>query len=175
MGNKIEKTKKMKYMNEFPIIIIIAVAVIVIVLTMMYLNIKPYSTVQQSGYMVLSNNMTYNLINDNFIEEEKDEFNIGVASVDAGDYIYKQMDTYYVGVEKKQEIDYDYPLYSPDGLTIYNQKEDVILIDRNFEKLKGYPGLSLNYGILYNDGDPEPADDIDYLFLYLNNSVYINA
>ena len=175
MANKVEKTKKMKYMNEFPIIIMIAIAVIVIVLTVMYLNIKPYGTINRNGYMVLSNNMTYNLISSNFIEEEKDEFDVGVASVSTGDYIYKQMGTYYVGVEKKQEIDYDYPLYSPDGLTIYNQKEDVILIDRNFEKLKGYAGLSLNYGILYNDGDPEPADDVDYLFLYLNNSVYINA
>jgi len=127
----------------------------------------------KNGYMVLANNMTYNLISGNPYNVE--ELDVGVAPISEGDYIYKQMDTYYVGVEKKQEVDFDYPFYSPDGLTIYNQKEDVILIDSNFEKLKGYPGLSLSHGILYNEGDLEPVDDIDYLFLYLNNSVYVNA
>lgn len=170
-----QKNKTMKYMNEFPIVIVIAVVFITIIFSIIYLNIKPYETVQQNGYMVLSKNMTYNLISNNKSLEEKDEFDVGAVSVATGDYIYKQMDTYYVGVEKKQEIDYEYPLYSRDGLTIYNRNEDAILINRNFEKLKGYSGLSLNYGILYNDGDLEPADEIDYLFLYLNNSIYINT
>ena len=172
MSNKVVNKNKLKYMNEFPIIIMIVVAIIVIVLAMMYLSIKPHSTIYTNGYMVLSGNMTYNLISDINPEEE---LNIGVASVSNGDYLYKQMDNYYVGVEKKIEVEQNYPIYSSDGLTIYNLRDDVTLIDRNFEKLKGYPGLSLNYGILYNSDQEEPADDIDYLFLDLNNSVYINA
>ena len=145
MSDKVKNNSKLKYMNEFPIIIMIVVAIIVIILAMMYLSIKPYGTIYTNGYMVLSGNMTYNLITD---MEKNEELNIGVASVTNGDYLYKQMDNYYVGVEKKVKVEYNYPVYSSDGLTIYNLNDNVILIDRNFEKLKGYPGLSLNYGIL---------------------------
>lgn len=167
------KDKQLKYINDFPIIISIVVLIIMIIFVIMYFSIKPYKVLYKDGYMVLSNNMTYNLVNN--LISENNTLDVGVAVVSNGDYIYKQLDTYYVGLEKKQEVDYYYPVYSSDGLTVHNLNENVTLIDSKFEKLNGYPGLSLNDGILYNEGDLQPADDIDYLFLYLDNSIYINA
>ncbi len=174
MDNNVKHSKKLKYMNEFPIIILVAVVAVVMILIIMYFNIKPYSTIYKNGYMVLYDNMTSNLIN-NKLDEDFEKLDVGVVYVEVGDYIYKQADIYYVGVEKKEKIDYDYPLYSPDGLTVYNLNENITLIDRKFDKTKGYTGLSLSYGILYNEGDDEQADELDYLFLNLNNSIYVNT
>lgn len=174
MNNLAGKKEKTRYLSEFPIIILVAIVAIVIMLIVMYFNVKPYDTVYRNGYMILANNMTSNLINKKSTENFE-ELDVGVVNVKNGDYIYKQADAYFVGVEKKEKIDFDYPLYSRDGLTIYNINENVILIDRNFDRAKGYKGISLNHGIVYNDGDLEPTDDIDYLYLYLNNSIYVNA
>lgn len=164
------KTKKNKYINEFPLIIMVVVAVIVIILVNVYLNFRPYKTIDKKGYAVLSENMTYNLMNNNTVN---DTLNVGVVGVNSGDSIYKQVDSYYVGEKDKKEIDMDYPLYSIDGLTIYSITDNFTLIDRNFNRVAGYPGLSITSGILYNDGDIEPADDIDYIFAHLNNSVLL--
>ncbi len=164
------KTKKNKYINEFPLIIMVVVAVIVIILVNVYLNFRPYKTIDKKGYAVLSENMTYNLMNNNTVN---DTLNVGVVGVNSGDSIYKQVDSYYVGEKDKKEIDMDYPLYSIDGLTIYSITDNFTLIDRNFNRVAGYPGLSITSGILYNDGDTEPADDIDYIFAHLNNSVLL--
>lgn len=164
------KTKKNKYINEFPLIIMVVVAVIVIILVNVYLNFRPYKTIDKKGYAVLSQNMTYNLMSSNTVN---DTLNVGVVGVNSGDSIYKQVDAYYVGEKEKQEIDMDYPLYSIDGLTIYTITDNFTLIDRNFNRVSGYSGLSITSGILYNDGDTEPADDIDYIFAHLNNSVLL--
>lgn len=173
MVNKNNKKNNVKYMSDFPIIIVVVFLIIIVALSIMYFSIKPYKTIHKDGYMAISNNMTYNLITNNVFDLEK--LNVDVVPIATGDYIYKRMDSYYVGLEKKQEIDYSYPLYSPDGLTIYNFNENVVLIDKNFQMLKGYYGFYLTNGILYNDGDPLPADVVDYLFLQLDNSIYINA
>jgi len=167
------KNKKniFKYFSEFPAIVILVVAIIMVILGNIYLTFKPYSSIYKSGYMVLSSNMTYNLLSNS----SGDDLNLGATYVKNGDYVYKQSDSYFVGEEKKQEIDYTYPIYSNDGLTIYNNNSDVVLIDKNFKHLEGYSGLSINFGTLYNDGDLEPADNIDYIFLSLNNSVFINT
>lgn len=164
------KTKKNKYINEFPLIIMVVVAVIVIILVNIYLNFRPYKTIDKKGYAVLSQNMTYNLMNNSTVN---DTLNVGVVGVNSGDSIYKQVDSYYVGEKDKKEIDMDYPLYSIDGLTIYSITDNFTLIDRNFNRVAGYSGLSITSGILYNDGDTEPADDIDYVFAHLNNSVLL--
>lgn len=160
------------FINNFPLIIMVVVAALIIVLVNVYLTFKPYDTIYQTGYMVLSKNMSYNLMNNNPISEE---LNVGVVSVNNGDSIYKQIDSYYVGEEKKEEIDYNYPVYSTDGLTIYTVNDGFTLINKKFEMLDGYSGLSLNYGFIYNEGEEEPADTEDYLFVKLNNSIFINS
>lgn len=158
--------------NNFPLIIMVVAAVIIVLLVNVYLSFKPYDTIYQNGYMVLSNNMAYNLINNNSIN---DTLNVGVVPVNNGDAIYKQIDSYYVGEEQKKEIDYGYPIYSSDGLTIHAINDEFTLVNRNFEVLDGYSGLSLNYGFVYNEGEEEPADNVDYLFMKLENSVFINS
>lgn len=158
--------------NNFPLIIMVVAAVIIVLLVNVYLSFKPYDTIYQNGYMVLSNNMAYNLINNNSLNND---LNVGVVSVNNGDSIYKQIDSYYVGEEQKKEIDYGYPIYSSDGLTIHAINDEFTLVNRNFEMLDGYSGLSLNYGFVYNEGEEEPADDIDYLFMKLKNSIFINS
>ena len=163
---------KLKYINNFPIIIMVIVAVLGVLLFNIYLKFNPYTTVNISGYMAASNNMTYNLINNANITSD---MNIEAVAIHPGDYVYKQYDTFFVGEESKQEIEYDYPLYSNDGLTVYNSNRDTVLIDENFDKTSGYKGLSLNDGVLYNDGDLQPADELNYYFLSLNNSIFINT
>lgn len=163
---------KFSFINNFPLIIMVVVAIVIVSLVNIYLSFKPYDTIYQNGYMVLSNNMAYNLINNNTIN---DTLNVGVVSVNNGDSIYKQIDSYYVGEETKKEIDYGYPIYSSDGLTIHTINDEFTLVNRNFEILDGYPGLSLNYGFIYNEGEEESADNIDYLFMKLKNSIFINS
>ncbi len=164
------KNKKSKYINEFPLIIMVAVAIIAIVLINVYLSFKPYNTIYTNGFAVLSENMTYNLTNNS---TKTDELDVGVVGVTNGDSIYKQVDSYYVGVEEKKEIDYDYPIYSTDGLTIHTINDNFSLIDRNFNTVSGYSKMAISFGVVYNEGDSEPADDIEYILAYLNNSAFI--
>jgi len=166
------KKNRFSIINNFPLIIMVVAAVLIVVLVNVYLTFKPHDVIYETGYMALSNNMAYNLINNNSIN---DSLNVEAISVNVGDSIYKQIDSYYVGEEEKKEIDYGYPIYSQDGLTIYPINDKFILIDKNFEISEGYPGLSINYGIIYNDGEDEPADPMEYLFIKLNNSIFINS
>ena len=107
---------KVHIINNFPFIIMVVAAVVIVFLVNVYLKFRPHDTIYQTGYMVLADNMAYNLINNNTIS---DDLNVGVVSVNNGDSIYKQIDSFYVGEIEKKEIDYGYPIYSPDGLTIY--------------------------------------------------------
>ena len=54
------------------------------------LIIIPAILIFKDGYMVLSNNMTYNLIENNSMDLEK--LSIDVVPVVNGDYVYKRMD-----------------------------------------------------------------------------------
>lgn len=163
---------KHKYINNFPFIIMVAVVIILIILINIYLNMKPDSVINFNGYMVLQGDTTYNLMNKYKIDEHMDSPAVQVYN---GDYIYKQLDSYYVGTKERKEIDFTYPAYSNDGATIYTINEDVDLISNDFKNLEGYSGLSITDGVLYNIGDEDPIDDNNYLFLDLKNSIYVNT
>lgn len=166
------KENKFKYINNFPLIIMVIVAILIIILVNIYLNFKPYKSIYRTGYLVLSQNMTSNLISN---KSNTDDYSIGVAKINYGDSLYKKMDSYYVGVDQKQEIDIDYPVYSSDGLTIYSINDNFRLINEKFEILSGYSGLYINKGFVYNESDDSPADDVSYIFYLIDNSIYINT
>lgn len=166
------KKDKFKYINNFPFIIMVAVAIILIILVNIYLNVKPDSVISFNGYVVLQGDTSYNLMNKYTVDESLDA---SAVQVHTGDYVYKQLDSYFVGVKEKQEIDFTYPAYSNDGITLYTINDDVSLIRNDFKKLDGYSGLSISYGLLYNIGDEEPIDNRSYFFLDLKNSIYVNT
>ena len=163
---------KLKLVNNFPLIIMVVVAMILIILVNIYFNIKPDKVISFNGTMVLSGDITYNLTNKQTIS---DDLNIETVQVYNGDYIYKRLDSYYVGVKEKKEIDYSYPAYSNDGLVLYTLNDDVNFINNSFLSEEGYSGISINYGMAYNLGDEEPINNDSYFFIDLKNSIFINT
>lgn len=166
------KKDKFRYINNFPFIIMVAVAIVLIILVNIYLNSKPDSVISFNGYMILQNDASYNLMNKHSISED---MNASVIKVSNGDYVYKKLDSYYVGVKEKKEIDYTFPAYSSDGITLYTINEDVNLIRDDFERIEGYSDLSIHASKLYNIADEEVIDDHNYIFLDLKNSIYVST
>ena len=65
--------------------------------------------------------------------------------------IYKKIATYFVGEEKKDKINLDYPIYINDNAWLLNLTDSNKLITTDFEEIDGYNNSTLSDGVLYNN------------------------
>jgi hypothetical protein len=153
---------------------VIAVILLIIIglFFIFYTNFTPISVIENDSYAIANDKITENLYNDKL---KASKASIKLLKVKAYDSLYKQNDQLYVGDIRKKIINSIYPLYTNDNLAIINLSSDSKLIDTNFEKYSGYENFTLTSGVLYNKEDKERADQNDYLFLELSNSMFINS
>ena len=186
---KISKDIKAKFSNlEIkPQFLIIGLVVIITVISLIYFIFLKYSPIMNfkyEGYAIKGKEITENLLGASKNTEKSDtqnsdssdntEKNIDLAKIEEQGTIFKKLGTYFIGNKEKMEIDLNYPIYINDKNTIYNLSQDIILISKDFEKISGYPNISITDGKIYNGNSLERADNKEYIFANTEEGIYIN-
>ena len=136
-----------------------------------FLRYSPIMNFKYEGYAIRGKNITENLLGT--AQSEKDK-NIDLAKIEEQGMIFKKLGTYFVGNKEKTEINLNYPIYINNKNTIYNLNQDITLISKNFEKLAGYPNISITNGKVYNGNNLERTDGKEYIFAKTSEEIYIN-
>jgi hypothetical protein len=123
------------------------------------------------GYAIRGKNITENLLGT--AQSEKDK-NIDLAKIEEQGMIFKKLGTYFAGNKEKTEINLNYPIYINNKNTIYNLNQYITLISKNFEKVAGYPNISITNGKVYNGNNLERTDGKEYIFAKTSEEIYIN-
>ena len=187
---KIIKELKTKLSNleikpKFLIIGLVAIITIISLIYFIFLKYSPIMNFKYEGYAVKGKEITENLLgtgNNASIEgnsktndvSNKDSKNIDLAKIEEQGTIFKKLGKYFIGNKEKTEIDLNYPIYINDKNTIYNLSQEMILISKDFEKVAGYPNISITDGKVYNGNSLERSDSKEYIFARTDEEIYIN-
>ncbi len=149
-----------------PLCLLIVIGLAIVVYINRFIN---YSIVEVDGYAFTTNALATNLA------KAEEEENISVEKVEVSDIIYKSNKKFYVGEEKKKNITLDYPIISKDTSSIYIASSVGDLITEDFSHEVAYAGSIVTDAKLYNTIDYEQATDYSYMFVQLNNGIYVNT
>ena len=189
-AEKVNKKLKNKFSNieikpKFLIIGLVAIITIISLIYFIFLKYSPIMNFKYEGYAVKGKEITENLLgtgNNASIEgnsktndvSNKDSKNIDLAKIEEQGTIFKKLGKYFIGNKEKTEIDLNYPIYINDKNTIYNLSQEMILISKDFEKVAGYPNISITDGKVYNGNSLERSDSKEYIFARTDEEIYIN-
>ena len=189
-AEKVNKKLKNKFSNieikpKFLIIGLVAIITIISLIYFIFLKYSPIMNFKYEGYAVKGKEITENLLgtgNNASIEgnsktndvSNKDSKNIDLAKIEEQGTIFKKLGKYFIGNKEKTEIDLNYPIYINDKSTIYNLSQEMILISKDFEKVAGYPNISITDGKVYNGNSLERSDSKEYIFARTDEEIYIN-
>lgn len=122
------------------------------------------------GYAFNSDTMVVNLSNGLNQDSQK----ITYENVNINENIYQSGKKYYIGEKEKKNINLNYPIVSEDKTSLVVLSEMGNYIDSTFLKSTAYKNTILSEGYLYNGNTYERADESNYIFLELNNGLYVN-
>lgn len=166
-----EQRRKLIKTPWFFVALLSFLIIILLVIYIIYLRFIPYMTIEYDGYAVSGKDIATNLLNSTFDVETS----IKALEVKDQDSIYKNLNSYYIGASKDENINLDYPIYINNSLAAYNLSSDVTLITDEFEQIEGYSGITLTSGALYNSNTLQRADYYDYILMKNKDNLYINA
>ncbi len=148
-----------------PLCLLIIIALSVYVYINRFVN---YSVVEVDGIVFNSNAISNNLA------KSKDTEKVSYENVKVSDIIYKSNKNYYVGEKKKKSVNLEYPIVSKDSSTLYIASNIGNFVTEDFDHEVAYAGTIITNSKLYNTTDHEQATDYSYLFVEMNNGVYVN-
>ena len=167
---KISRELKTKLGNleikpQFLIIGLVAIITIISLIYFIFLKYSPIMNFKYEGYAVSGKEITENLLGaasdkekgnaQNVDSSDNDVKNIDLAKIEEQGTIFKKLGQYFIGSKEKTEIDLNYPIYINDKNTMYNLSQDITLISKDFEKIAGYPNISITDGKVYNGNSLE--------------------
>ena len=129
-------------------------------------------TIDSNSYLLPMNQVSSNLNNSDTQEKEAQ---ITAIKVDDYSTVYKKGAKYYIGEKQKTIVDINYPAISLDGKRILNLNNGNELIDLNFESTTLYRNAILVAGELYNQHDNIRVDEEIYLFIKLQDNLFMNS
>ena len=168
-----KRNTKINHKNK-PLFIVTLISFLIIILLLIYiiyLRFIPYTTLEYDGYAVSGKEIATNLLNTNFDVDH----NVKALQVKDQDSIYENLNSYYLGASKQDNINLNYPIYVNNSLALYNLSPKVTLITDEFQEIQGYSGTTLTSGELYNANTLERADYYDYILLKNTDNLYINT
>ena len=169
-----KKRNNKKNQKNRPLFIVTLISFLIIILLsiyIIYLRFIPYTTIEYNGYAVSGKDIATNLLNTNFDVDH----NVKALQVRDQDSIYQNLNSYYLGASKQDNINLNYPIYVNNSLALYNLSPKIKLITDEFQEIDGYSGTTLTSGELYNANTLERADYYDYILLKNTDNLYINT
>ena len=167
---KIKEEKKIIKNQRFMVIGLIAVIVVIGLIYTIFLKYSPIMNFKYEGYAVSGKEITEKLTG----EEETEGEDIELTKIEEQGRIFKKLSKYFVGNKEKTEINLNYPIYINGNSSIYNLSEESVLISKDFERIAGYPNLSIAEGKVYDGNSLERTDGKEYIFVETADKIYIN-
>ena len=167
---KIKEEKKIIKNPRFMVIGLIAVILVIGLIYTIFLKYSPIMNFKYEGYAVSGKEITEKLIG----EEETEGEDIELTKIEEQGRIFKKLSKYFVGNKEKTEINLNYPIYINGNSSIYNLSEESVLISKDFERIAGYPNLSIAEGKVYDGNSLERTDGKEYIFVETADKIYIN-
>lgn len=112
-----------------------------------------------------------NLLSTNFDADYSEK----ALKVKDQDSIYENLNSYYLGASKQDNINLNYPIYVNNSLALYNLSPKIKMITDEFQEIPGYSGTTITSGELYNSNTLQRADYYDYILLKNTDNLYINT
>ena len=156
-----------------PIYLTIGLLMVLLIISIIYyvfLKYSPIMNFKYEGYAVSGKEITEKLIG----EEETEGEDIELTKIEEQGRIFKKLSKYFVGNKEKTEINLNYPIYINGNSSIYNLSEESVLISKDFERIAGYPNLSIAEGKVYDGNSLERTDGKEYIFIETADKIYIN-
>ena len=172
-SSKQTNRKNTKKLPIFMVIGLVILAILVIGIYYLFLNFKEIAILDYEGYAISGKEITETLLGNN-AEEDNNKKNLFLTKVYEQDKLYKKVNDYFVGENKKEEINLSYPIYINDNTALYNLSQEIKLITSEFEEVSGYPSLTVSNGIVYNESDLERVDEKEYIFLKNESNIFTN-
>lgn len=167
--------KKLKLSKKFPTFLLIGLILLIIIILAIYylfLYYAPQTIIPYTGYAIEPKIMSANLQNQSI--EQVDRV-IEMVEVKENETLFKKLNSYYIGENKKRILDINYPIYVQGNSAICNISKDTKLITVNYEIVEGYPGFTITDGIMFNGDDLTRADSNEYLFLKSKENIFTST
>lgn len=146
-------------------------AALIVILLLLQTKFNIFMRMEESGYAISDDELKQTLMLDP--DEIEEDITFPYYRFEALDYIYERGNKYYMGENKKTQIDLGFPLYVNGGAGILFTNDSSTLFDVDYEEVEVYSGLVVSERISYNPGG-ERADATEYLFCSLSNGLFIN-
>lgn len=150
--------------------IIVATTILFVFILIYFNNYSFIRTFDVSGYVFNNDNITDNLMNGKTKSNKK----LSYSSVHTNDVLYSSRGNYYIGEKNKKQINSSYPVVSKDGSEVVIINDIGNLVDSKWKKITTVKNTIISNKFLYNETDYERADGSIYLFIELDNGIYIN-
>ena len=150
--------------------IIVATTILIVFILIYFNNYSFIRTFDVSGYVFNNDNITDNLMNGKTRSNKK----LSYSSVHTNDILYSSRGNYYIGERNKKQINSNYPVVSKDGSEVVIINDVGNLVDSKWNKITTVKNTIVSNKFLYNETDYERADSSTYLFIELDNGIYIN-
>ena len=153
----------------FAVVGLLLITVILLIKT----RFKEDMRLSDDGFAIVSGTVTDSLSADPNDYEAVISETVQLYEFKALDYFYTQSKYFYLGEEKKTQIDTSYPLYMKNGNALQLMNSNGVLFDEDYEQVTTFKGLILQEGYTFNSNG-EQVDPMKFLFLELNNGNFIN-
>lgn len=146
-------------------------AIVIIILLLLQTRFNIFLELDNNGYAIQDKTVKTLLLSnpDEFVVEDT----VPLCAFKPLDNIYTRANSYYLGEDKKTQIDITFPMLVNGGAGVWFIDDSSTLFDVNYDEFSTYHSLEVSKRIAYNPGG-DRADADEYLFAGLRNGFFIN-
>ena len=148
----------------------VIIALLLIIGIIYYNSYFSVRTFDIDGFVFTSDNVTNNLVNG----KDSSSGKVDYSKIRYDQTLYTGRNKYFIGEKRKIAVNLDYPVVSKDNKTLLLLSDKGKLIDDKFDRTSMYANTLVSDNKLFNENDYERADNINYLFIELDNTIIIN-
>ena len=124
---------------------------------------------QEDVYVVSSSELARNLVKGS----QPESMTYELMLVEEDEPVYQNGFDMYVG-QGKDKVEKDFPFFANEGNAVMIMGETPVLVDAQFEEISTFQGMYVSDGLSFNY-DKTQADDSRFLFLKLENGLFMNT
>ena len=132
-------------------------------------QLKYRARLQETVYAIDSGEVVKNLTRGG----EPEKLSMDLLRIGEDEPVYQRGKNLYVG-QGKDRVEESFPFFANEGNALMIMKDDILLVNTEFGESTTFQGMYVSDGLSFNY-DKSQADEDSFLFLKLNNGLFMNA